>query len=200
MSRRWRWRPSRRAAIRTCWPRRPASARTRCRASRRCSTSRRSPTSSSWRAPDTFVRPIYAGSVLATVSARRRDQGHHRPRDRLRRGARDRRQCRDRRRHRGAGHRPVAGDGTGAVEVRAPGAHQRAHRDLRRPRARQRREFQAARSARRQAQRGARRVARGGRRRLRAQRIPGGPDRQDRRARSLHRRRAFPARSSISPA
>ena len=152
------------------------------------STSRRSRTSPASKSADTFVRPIYAGNAFATVQSKdpikvltvrttafdARPTGGNAAIESDRRGAR---------------HGAVEGHGPGAHEVRAAGAHQRAHRDLGRTRPGQRRELQAAGSARRQAQRGARRVARGGRRGLRAERLPGGADRQDRRARSLHRDR-----------
>ena len=97
--------PSRRAAIRTCSRRQPASARTRCRASRRCSMSRRSPTSSLVESPDTFVRPIYAGSVLATVQLEAtRSRSITVRATGFDAAAGERRQRRDRGRRRGAGH------------------------------------------------------------------------------------------------
>ena len=52
----------------------------------------------------------------------------------------------------------------------------------------------------RQARRRARRQPRRGRRRLRAERLAGRPDRQDRRAAAVHRRAASPAPSSTWPA
>ena len=125
------------------------------------------------------------------------DQGRHRAHDGVRRGAGDRRQ-------RARSNRFAAAPDTGLSQVvgqeltksRAAGADRGADRHLRRPRPGQRRELQAARGARRQARTRDRCVARGGRRGLRAQRLPGRPDRQDRRARPVHRGRHLRARSS----
>ena len=120
----------------------------------------------------------------------RPDQGHHRARHRLSAAAR-----------RPAASAPietVAPTGAAglsrirrrrAVEIRAARADQRPDHHLRRARHAVGREFPAAREGRRQARRRGRRLARRGRCRLCAQRLPGRPDRQDRRARALYRGR-----------
>ena len=83
-----------------------------------------------------------------------------------------------------------------AAKTRPPRPADRHARGLRRPGARQRRELQDPLQPRRQARRGGRRLARGGRCRLRAERDAGGTDRQDHRARAVHRGRHLRARSS----
>ena len=192
-----RW--SRPAAIRTSSRRRPASARTSCPASRRCSTSRRSPTSSVVESADTFVRPIYAGSVLATV----------RSSDAIKVIT-----------VRATGFDAAAATGgSAAIEsvAAAPdtGLSKVTGQELsksERPELTSARivisggrgvgsaeNFKLLEALAGEAQRSARRFAGRGRRGLRAQRLPGRPDRQDRRAGSLHRGRAFPARSSTWP-
>ena len=153
---------------------------------------------------DTFVRPIYAGSALATVRSSDairvitvrasafeparggRWRGHDRGRDRgcwrrragplaLRLG-RAQPECT---RPELAAARVVVSGGRGMGSGE---------------------NFCAARSDRRQTRGRGRRLARGGRQRLRAERLPGGPDRQDRGPRALSWRSASRARSSISPA
>ena len=90
--------------------------------------------------------------------------------------------------------------GARARQERAARADQRQDHRLGRPRAQGRGDLRAAdRAARRQARRRGRREPRGGRRGLYPQRLPGRPDRQDRRPRSSTSRSASRARSSTSP-
>ena len=75
----------------------------------------------------------------------------------------------------------------GIVEIRTPRTHLGENHHLRRTRPAIGREFQAVGEDRRQAARRGRRQPRRGRCRLRSKRLPGGPDRQGRGPRSLHR-------------
>ena len=182
----WRWRP----ATRTCW--RPArrSARTSCRASPRCSTCSRSATSPAWSMPT----PSCGRSMPAT-----RWRPCSRP---------TRRRCIT---VRAASFDPAAAEG-GSAAIEA-GAGRRPTPALSRFVGAEivkseRPELTAARVVvsggramgsaenfnildehRRQARRRRRRLARRGRCRLRAERPPGRPDRQDRGAGALHRLR-----------
>ena len=83
-------------STRTSSRRHPPPARTSCRASRRCSTCSRSRISAAVQSADTFVRPTYAGNVMATVQSSDPHQGHHRARDRVRSGGRRTRRGADR--------------------------------------------------------------------------------------------------------
>ena len=147
--------------------------------------------------PDTFVRTDLCRQRHHHRAVERQDQVHHRARDRLRRGAGRRRQRRRRDRRRRRRHRPLELRRPGAQPLGAARADLGAHRHLRRARHAGRRQFQAAGEGGRQAQGRRRRLARRGRCRLRAERLSGRPDRQDRGAGSLHRRSASPAPSSI---
>jgi hypothetical protein len=140
---------------------------------------------------DTFVRPIYAGNALATVKSSdatkvitvRTTGFDARELGRFCRGRGTGRRCRP---------GPVETAGPRTDQVGAAGTRRGQDHRLRRPRHGQRRELpQGAGTAGRQAGRGHGRFARRGRCRLRAQRLPGRPDRQDRRAAAVHRDRHF---------
>ena len=168
----------------------PPPARTSRRASPPSSTSAQISDITKVDAPDTFERPIYAGNAIATVQSL----------DTVKVIT-----------VRTTGFDPApATGGSAAVETVERGRRLR-QVDLRRRRDRQvdRPELTAAKiivsggrgdglerqvqrgadAAGRQARRGAGRQPRRGRRRLRAERLAGRPDRQDRRAAAVHRRR-----------
>ena len=149
----------------------------------------------------TFKRPIYAGNAIATVEIERRQAGADRARHFVREGGgRGRFGC-HRARFRRRRRRPVQLRRLRDAGERAARADQRQGYRLGRPRAEGRGDIRAAdRPAGRQARRRDRRQPRGGRCRLCAERLPGRPDRQDRRARSSTSPSASPARSSTSPA
>ncbi len=150
--------------------------------------------------PKSFTRPIYAGNAIAHGRKRRRQAGDHRARHRLC-SARPPAAARPRsKRSRAPGDAGLSSFARRrGRQVRAPRADQRQGDRLRRARAQGRRDLPVrARAAGRQAQCGDGREPRGGRCRLCAERLPGRPDRQDRRPRSSISRSAFPARSSIS--
>ena len=122
-----------------------------------------------------------------------RSEGHrHRAHRLVRRDRRGRRDCADRAGRGRRRSRRVELRRRGAGQVRSAGADLGEDHHLRRPRDAEGGELQDLhRAGRRQARRGDGRLARRGRRRLRAERLAGRPDRQSRRARSLHRRRNF---------
>ena len=140
-------------------------------------------------APDTFVRPIYAGNALATVQSNDPIKVMTVRAHRLRAGGGRRRRRGDREGDGGGRPGTFALRRPGSQQVGAARADLGARRRLGRPRHAVGRQLPSPGEARRQARRRGRRRAGRGRRRLRAERLPGRPDRQDRRARALHRRR-----------
>ena len=130
----------------------------------------------------------------------RRQEGDHRAADRLQGGRRGRLG-----RHRGGRPRSRRAQDPlrlrRAGEVRPSGTGRGEDRRLRRPRHGLGRGVPAGdRAAGRQARRRGGRLPRGGGRRLRAERLPGRPDRQGRGAATLRRQSASPAPSSTWPA
>ena len=151
---------------------------------------------------DTFERPIYAGNAIATVQSTRRDQGHHRAHHRLRPGGGHRRQRRGReRRRRGrqrasrsfVGREIAKSDRpelTAAKIIVSGGRALGSEREVQRVLTPLADKLGAALGASRAA--------------VDAGYAPNdwqvGPDRQDRRAAAVHRRRHLRARSSTWPA